>query len=344
VVVAGIGVVVAATSNPSSVSGKTDVHNLPEGPEAPSLAAAKGWINSTPLTAAALKGKVVLYDFWTYSCVNCVRTIPHLRAWYERYAADGLVVIGVHSPEFDFEKNHANVQMAVTNLHVDYPVALDDDMTIWDEFGNQYWPADYIADRTGHIRDMTIGEGNYTSTEDALRELLGVPASAPRAAAVNEGSVGKPPTAAEDVTPETYVGLERGIENPKAGSATYPDVSSPTPDQPYLVGSWFGDTQDVVSQAAGSAIVIRYHAREANLVMATANGAPVDVVITLDGKPLPPDQRTPETQVDANGNTYVQVQASNLYRLVLGPTIEEHTLRLTAQGPGLEAFAFTFSA
>jgi thiol-disulfide isomerase/thioredoxin len=345
-VVAGIGIAVAATSDPNKVAGPVDVHNLPVGPEAPSLAAAKGWINSAPLTPADLKGKVVLYDFWTYSCVNCVRAIPHVRAWYDRYRSDGLVVIGIHSPEFDFEKNHANVQMAVTNLHVDYPVALDDDMTIWDEFANQYWPADYIADRSGHVRDTSIGEGSYTTTEDVIRELLGVPASAPRAGAVDEGNAGKPPTASEDVTPETYLGAERGPENPQLGVATYPEVSSPVADQPYLVGTWSGDAQDVVSEAAGSAIVIRYHAREANLVLATAapGGAPVDLRIELDGKPLPPDERTAETQLDANGNTYVEVSASNLYRLVLGPTIETHTLQLTAERPDLEAFAFTFSA
>jgi thiol-disulfide isomerase/thioredoxin len=344
--VAGLAVAVAATSNPSSVSGPTDVKHLPVGPEAPSLATAKGWINSPPLLPANLRGKVVLYDFWTYSCVNCVRTIPYLRSWYARYAPEGLLVVGIHSPEFDFEKNHANVEAAVSRLHVDYPVALDDDMTIWDEFANQYWPADYIADRDGHIRDTTVGEGGSATTEDVIRELLGVPASAPRAAAVNEGNVGKPPTPSEAVTPETYLGLERGIAGARPGSSTYPDVTSPSRDQPYLVGPWFGDDEDVVSEAAGAAIVVEFHAREANLVLASGapGGAPVDLRVQLDGKPLPPDDRTPETMVDAQGNTFIHVQTSDLYRLVLGPAIGTHTLRLTAQARGLEAFAFTFSA
>ena len=161
VVVAVIGVVVASNANPSKVTGSVDVAHLPVGPTPPGLGDAKGWINSQPLTPAALKGKVVVYDFWTYSCVNCVRTLPYLRSWYDRYAKDGLVVVGVHSPEFDFEKDHDNVRRAVQRLHVDYPVALDDDMAIWDAFGNQYWPEKYVVDREGHLRYEHIGEGGY---------------------------------------------------------------------------------------------------------------------------------------------------------------------------------------
>ena len=339
-------VVVAARSDPSKVAAPLDVHNLPVGPSAPSLTAAKGWLNSPALAPAALRGKVVLYDFWTYSCVNCVRAVPHVRAWYDRYAKDGLVVVGIHSPEFDFEKNHANVRAAVKHLDVDYPVALDDDMTIWNEFANQYWPADYIADRHGHLRASTVGEGSYTETENVLRSLLGVRASAPRAGAVNEGRIGTPPTATDDITPETYLGLQRGIAGARPGAVDYPPTATLGRDQPQLVGRWFGDDEDVVSSASGSAIVIRYRAREANLVMATAaqDGEPVKVRVELDGKSLSPADRTPDTVVDANGHTFVRVQASDLYRLVLGHSIQTHTLRLTAESPNVEAFAFTFSA
>jgi thiol-disulfide isomerase/thioredoxin len=339
-------VVVAARSDPTKVAAPLDVHNLPVGPSAPSLTAAKGWLNSPALPPAALRGKVVLYDFWTYSCVNCVRAVPHVRSWYDRYAKDGLVVVGIHSPEFDFEKNHANVQAAVKRLHVDYPVALDDNMAIWNEFANQYWPADYIADRHGHLRASTIGEGSYTQTENVLRALLGIRASAPRAGAVNEGKIGTPPTATDDITPETYLGLQRGIAGAQAGVVDYPPVTTLTRDRPALAGRWLGDDQDVVSSASGAAIVIRYRAREANLVMATAapGGAPVEVRVELDGRPLPPADRTPDTLVDANGHTFIRVQASDLYRLVLGRSIQTHTLRLTAESPNVEAFAFTFSA
>jgi thiol-disulfide isomerase/thioredoxin len=339
-------VVVAASSDPSKVAGTVDVHHLPVGPDAPALEAANGWINSSPLTRADLRGKVVLYDFWTYSCVNCVRAIPHVEALYQRYARDGLVVVGVHSPEFDFEKNHSNVQAAVKRLDVTYPVALDDDLAIWTEFQNQYWPAHYLADRQGRLRAAGVGEGNYTETEDEVRALLDVPRSAPRAAAVHEGKVGTPPTARQDVTPETYLGLQRGIANAQPGIVTYPAARDTELGQPVLVGPWFGDTQDVASTASGAAIVMKYHAREANLVLASgaAGGAPVDLRITLDGKPLPPAYRTVDTKVAADGSTYVHIDSSDLYRLVLGPAIETHVLRLTAESDGVEAFAFTFSS
>ena len=339
-------VVVASRSNPESVANRADVDNLPVGPQVPRLGAAAGWINSEPLTHADLQGKVVLYDFWTYSCVNCVRTIPHLRALYNRYQPDGLVVVGIHSPEFNFEKNHDNVEAAVTRLHVDYPVALDDNMLIWNEFENNYWPADYIADRRGRLRDMSIGEGGYAHTEDVLRKLLGVAPGAPRAGAPDEGNVGKPPSAGESVTPETYLGLERGTAGAEPGENRYPEPGSLTTDTPRLVGRWFGDAQNVTSLEPGAAIVIRYRAREVNLVMASAapERGPITVRVEVDGEPLPPSYRTSQTIVGADGSTSVSVQTSDLYRLVLGPSIGTHTLRLTAEAPNVQAFAFTFSA
>ena len=204
VLVAIGAVALAAGTKPSSVGG-ADASG--DGSTAPALVA-KGWINSPPLTPAALKGKVVLYDFWTYSCVNCVRTIPYIRSWYDRYRANGLVVIGVHSPEFDFEKNHANVRRAVKKLGVDYPVALDDDMTIWNTFGNQYWPADYLYNRSGHQADVHFGEGGYTATENEIRKLLGVSSSSPRA--VVHGHEGGT-DGSGDITPETYNGSSAAV-------------------------------------------------------------------------------------------------------------------------------------
>ena len=346
VVVAIGAVVVASGSDPAAVGGRVDTSHLEVGPPPPSLTAAKGWLNSPPLMPADLQGKVVLYDFWTYSCVNCVRVIPYLRSWYDRYRQDGLVVVGIHSPEFDFEKDHANVSTAVQRLGVDYPVALDDDMAIWSAFGAQYWPEQWVTDRQGHLRYQTIGEGGERSTEDVLRKLLGVAASAPRAAAVDEGKVGRPPTATQAVTPETYLGLERGTAGAKPGTATYPEVKDLQLGEVSLVGSWQAEGEDVQAAAAGAAIVLRYRAREVNLVMATnaAGGAPVDVTIQLDGKPLPVADRTPQTMVAADGQTFVRVASSDLVRLVLGSAIETHTLRLSARTPGVQAFAFTFSA
>jgi thiol-disulfide isomerase/thioredoxin len=324
VVVLAVGLIVAYRPGSSSRLAASGGGLENDGP-APALVA-KGWLNSPPLAAAALKGKVVLYDIWTYSCVNCVRTIPYVRAWYERYRSDGLVVIGVHSPEFDFEKVHSNVAAAIQRLGVTWPVALDDNMTIWNAFNNQYWPAKYLADRQGQIRYTHFGEGDYGKTEDAIRTLLGLPASAPRAAPPPASPDVRAQKASAAITGETYLGTERGT-----GAAT-------------LSGGWRSDPERIQALVAGASIELPYQAREVNLVMATTGGtaAPIDVLVAVDGRPLSPAYRTSQTRVDAAGRTYVRVAAADLYRLVFGPGIEQHTVRLTAEAPGLQAFAFTF--
>lgn len=334
-------VAVAARTSPSKIAGTAGLSDL--GP-APALHSG-AWINSAPLTTKNLHGKVVLYDFWTYSCVNCVRTLPYLRSWSERYASDGLVVVGVHSPEFQFEHELGNVKRAVTDLHVTYPVVLDNQLAIWSAFHNNYWPADYLADRTGRIRSMHIGEGDYTNTENLLRRLLGVAKTSPRAQAPNVAQEGKPPTEADRLTLETYLGTDRGATNASPGTSTYPE-----PD-PVLVngdarvaGTWTATPQYLRSGASGAAIFLQYRAREVNLVMATDGGKPIDVEVLVDGQPLAPSYRTRQTHVATDGRTSVRVAASDLYRIVLGPAIETHTLKLVASAPGLRAFAFTFGA
>jgi thiol-disulfide isomerase/thioredoxin len=338
VALAVAGVLAAQHTNPSKLSaGASDPSNLPVGPAAPPIQA-KGWLNSPLLAPGDLAGKVVVYDFWTYSCVNCVRTLPYVRSWYERYRQDGLIVIGVHSPEFDFEKVHGNVARAVHDLGVTWPVAFDDDMTVWNAFNNQYWPAKYITDRQGRIRYFHPGEGGYAETEDVIRTLLGLPASAARAAAPHAAASG----GLQPITGETYLGLEQGTTGAKVGPATYADPGTPPPDTARLAGAWAASGQYVSATRAGAAIVLRYRAREVNLVMSPAAAGPVDVLVLLDGKPLPPAYRTAQTKVDSAGRTFVVVSAADMYRLVLGPAVDQHVLRLEAQAPGLEAFAFTF--
>jgi len=336
-VVAVASVLIAAGSNPNAISGHVDTSHLPDDGPAPALVA-KGWINAPPLTQADLRGKVVLYDIWTYSCINCVRTIPYLRAWYDRYRADGLVVVGVHSPEFDFEKVHSNVEAAVKHLDVTWPVALDDDMTIWNEFNNMYWPADYVADRTGHLRYFHPGEGDYENTENVLRTLLGVPATAPRAT-LN----GKTETAASgELNPETYLGTERGVIGTDAGLHVYPAVGELVPPNAALEGPWNGAPEKVTSAAAGADIAVGVIAQSVNLVMAPADGRPTDAIITVDGAPVPPKLRGADVHVDRNGRTVVTVSRSDMYRLIQGPGVEHHQLHVIAEQPGLEAYAFTF--
>jgi thiol-disulfide isomerase/thioredoxin len=335
-IAAVLAVIVAAGSNPAVISGPVDVNNLGDRGPAPALEA-KGWINSPPLSRASLTGKVVLYDIWTYSCINCVRTFPYIRSWYTRYRADGLVVIGVHSPEFDFEKVHSNVAAATKRLDVTWPVALDDDMTIWNAFDNRYWPADYIADRKGHVRYSHFGEGDYTNTENVLRALLGVAPSSPRAGPVNAETA-----SGQRVNPETYLDTLHADLDVQPGTATYPPVPANFREGVAVSGTWDAQEEKVVARAPGARIVLIMHAQSVNLVLASASGKPIDALVTLDGKPVPADERGASLRVDARGRTVVTVTAPDMYRLVLAPGVEDHRLEVTATAAGLEAYDFTF--
>jgi thiol-disulfide isomerase/thioredoxin len=345
VVVVAVGAVVfAAKSDPSSVSGPpVDVRHLAQMGAAPPLAA-RGWINSPALTTKDLSGKVVLYDFWTYSCINCQRTIPYLRAWFDRYRSLGLVIVGVHSPEFDFEKVHKNVESAAERLGVTWPIALDDDMTIWDAFQNNSWPADYFADRHGQIRYTHIGEGDYTEAENVIRQLLGVPATAPRASKITNGEVASSGT----INPETYLGTLRNSEQVwrTIHSGTYDYSAAGTgalafPDAA-LVGRWTANPEYIKSEATAATILLRLHAKEVNLVMATASGKPIDAVVELDGRPIPAADRGASVHEDANGRTVVTIEASDMYRIIRSAAVGDHVLSVAAPGRGLEAYAFTF--
>ena len=346
-VVLSVGaILVAARTDPERLSGRsTDPQNLPVGKPAGRLDGATGWINSPPLGQADLAGKVVVYDFWTYSCINCVRTLPYLRAWHERYAPDGLVLVGVHSPEFDFEHVRANVEAATRRLRVTWPVALDNQKEIWDTFKNAYWPAKYVADREGKIRYNHIGEGAYKETEDVLRSLLGVDPASPRAGASPDGEPDDPPPdAVERISPETYLGTKRGTAEARPGLITYPEPGPLATGNCRLAGQWGAEEEKVTAATSGAAIVLAYRAREVNLVMTPPRGGTVEVQVEVDGRPLAPEFRTEDTMVDGSGATFVRVDHDGLYRLVLGPSVEERTLRLTARQPEVAAFAFTFGS
>lgn len=337
-VAAVVAVLVAIRTDPSTTFAAVDPENLPVAPPVPELAAT-GWINSAPLTSDVLVGKVVLYDFWTYSCVNCVRTIPHLRSWHERYRDDGLVVVGVHTPEFAFEKDRGNVEGAMARLGVTWPVALDEERNIWNAFRNQGWPSKYVTDRTGALRYLHFGEGRYTETEDVLRHLLDVPDDAPRAERPSRGGGDEPDYG--DVTAETHLGTLRGTVA-LDGSHDYDDAAGP-PDlgDVRFAGVWEGDRERVQAGEAGATMSLAYRAREVNVVMAARDGR-VDVVVELDGYPVPKALRTSQTQVDGQGRTFVRVVEDDLYRLVAGESVGRHVIRLTPQAAGLAAYAFTF--
>lgn len=332
IAIAAAAIAVAIRTDPASISGTrnlSSVDDLPvlrKGP-APSLDAGLGWVNSKPLKAADLADKVVLYDFWTYSCVNCVRTLPYLRAWYDRYEKDGLVLVGVHSPEFEFEKNHKNVTAAVRKLNVNYPVVFDDDMAIWQSFNNQYWPAKYVTDRKGQLRFQHFGEGEYSETESTLRVLLGVPKDAARAAdpKAKEGTL----TAA--ITPETYLGAERGDpqgQDLSEGRQSFTPPKTLEHNRFALDGNWTVADEYVESVDSHSQLELRYQGGEVNLVLDRSTPDPVELTVELDGKPV----------------KVITVDAADLYNLIKDGPKGDHTLTLRASGAGVRAFAFTFGA
>lgn len=320
---------------------------LPVEGEFPSLAGANGWLNSPPLTVPSLRGKVVLVDFWTYSCINCIRTLPYVRGWYDKYKDHGLVIIGVHSPEFAFEKNPDNVARAVKALGVDYPVALDNDYAIWKGFHNQYWPAHYFIDARGRIRSHHFGEGDYHESEDVIRQLLteagqkNLPGGY-----VNDDHRGVEAAASGDPTrsPETYVGYARAM-NFAGGRMAHDDPwdyhapNAYATNQWALNGRWIVRDEYAQLERAGGSITYRFRGRDLHLVLGPgSDGKPVRFRVTIDGKPPGADHGM---DTDAAGNGSVDSQ--RLYQLVRQANgTGERLFEITFLDPEVRAYAFTF--
>jgi cytochrome c biogenesis protein CcdA/thiol-disulfide isomerase/thioredoxin len=320
---------------------------LPVEGQMPSLAGATGWLNTPPLTRESLRGKVVVVDFWTYSCINCLRSLPYVRGWYDKYKDHGLVVIGVHAPEFAFEKEPANVARAVKELGVNYPVALDNDYAIWKGFENQYWPAHYFIDAKGNIRAHHFGEGDYAQSEDTIRQLLteagyhDLPGGH-----VRPGSQGAQAAGSGDPmrSPETYVGYARsahfaGGQVAHDDAWTYHAPATLMSGQWSLDGRWTVHAENAGLERAGGRIVYRFRGRDLHLVLGPgANGKPVRFRITLDGKPPGQDHGM---DVDADG--YGTVTEQRLYQLVRQKHGNgERLFEITFLDPGVRAYAFTF--
>ncbi|WP_175670510.1 cytochrome c biogenesis protein DipZ [Burkholderia ambifaria] len=317
----------------------------------PSLDGAVQWLNSPPLTAAGLRGKVVLVDFWTYSCINCLRTLPYTTAWAHKYAPYGLVVIGVHAPEFAFERDIGNVKKAVHDLGIDYPVAIDNGYAIWRAFGNEYWPAHYFVDAQGRIRHHHFGEGEYAQSERAIQSLL-AEAGHPEALNVPIGLTGAPAKGAlaaadsADVrSPETYVGYARAEDFTSPGgvvrdaSHRYDAPAHPDLNDWGLAGTWQVGAERATLAAPAGRIVYRFHARDLHLVLGPgANGKPVRFRVTLDGAA---PGAAHGADVDAQG--YGTVTGQRLYQLVRQPgAIADRTFSIEFLDPGVDAYAFTF--
>jgi cytochrome c biogenesis protein CcdA/thiol-disulfide isomerase/thioredoxin len=314
----------------------------------PSLNGAVAWLNSAPLTRESLKGKVVLVDFWTYSCINCLRAIPYVEAWSEKYKDDGLVVIGVHTPEFAFEKDQANVSKAVQDLKITYPVAIDSNYAIWKAFKNEYWPAHYFIDAQGVIRYHHFGEGEYDKPEQVIQQLLKEKNASLKASGLVQVNASGAQAAADmdDIrSPETYIGYGRQenyvspekIKQDAAGVYTAPgrlDVNNWG-----VVGKWEVGSERAMLLAAPGKIIFRFHARDLHLVLGPGkDGRPIRFRVLLDGG-APLDDHGVDVDSQGNGT----VKEYRLYQLIRQKgKVEDRTFQIEFLDPDVQAFAFTF--
>jgi thiol-disulfide isomerase/thioredoxin len=294
----------------------------------PSFAGATGWVNSEPLGPAELRGRVVLVNFWTWTCINWLRQEPYVRAWSQAYRDDGLVVIGVHTPEFSFEHEIAGVRRATRERAIDYPVAVDNDYEVWSAFANRYWPALYFVDVEGVIRDQHFGEGRYEKSERVIQRLLGVE----RELVAVEG-IGVEAAADWDHlrTPETYLGYSRGERFVSGDDRLRLNHWA-------LAGEWTIGPEKVVLDQAGGSIAVRFHARDAHLVLSAGAREPIAFRVRLDGE-APGLSHGVDVDEDGNG----VLRDARMYQLVRQhDAVQERTLEITFLEPGAEAYAFTF--
>jgi thiol-disulfide isomerase/thioredoxin len=303
--------------------------------ELASLSHATEWINSPPLTAEGLQGRVVLVQFWAYSCINWIRTLPYVRAWDQKYRDQGLMVIGVHAPEFEFERQLANARWGAENFGVDYPVAVDNDFAIWRAFGNQYWPALYLIDGQGRVRHRHFGEGDYEQSERIIQELLaeaGARSIGHDLVSVAGRGVEAPADWASLRSPETYLGSERSENRVSSGARL-------RLNQWALGGDWTVQRQAVVLDEANGRIAYRFHARDLSLVMAPgAKGGPVRFRVLIDGHPPGPAHGI---DVDEQGNG--AVAEARMYQLIRQPgVVADRQFEIQFLDPGVEVFVFTF--
>jgi thiol-disulfide isomerase/thioredoxin len=317
--------------------------------ELPQLAGAIDWINSPPLTVAALRGKVVLVDFWTYTCINWRRTFPYVQAWADKYKPQGLVVIGVHTPEFSFEKDLDNVRRETSALKVGYPVAVDSDYAIWRAFRNQYWPALYLADTQGHIRHHQFGEGGYEESERAIQQLLkeaGQTNVPHELVSLEPDGVEKAADWSQVRSPESYVGYQLAESFASPGDAVrdrrhaYTAPERLTLNEWALVGDWTIGPEAVVLDGGSGRILYHFHARDLNLIMGPiARGSPVRFRVRIDGAP---PGSAHGLDVDAQGNGTVASEP-RMYQLIRQPgPIADRSFEIEFAGPGVAAYDFTF--
>ncbi len=313
-----------------------------------------GWLNSPPLDLKALHGKVVLVDFWEYTCVNCLRTLPYLRTWYQRYRDDGFVIVGVHTPEFGFSGQSANVEAAAKHLDVTWPIVLDSKDAIWNRYHNDGWPHEYLYDQNGKLVDSVSGEGEYPETEAKIQGLLKAAnpqlTLPPVMALLPQDSYTRPGALCYLHTPELLIAHEHiadatAFDNP-ARDSTYTDRDATHRDGAiYLQGVWRLTPQAAVSNSLKGYVALRYHAIEVVGVLAPgADGKSVRVDVTQDGLPVAKADAGSDIRYDADGTSYVTVDASRAYELVMNAKFGQHELRLSPEGYGVGVYSFAFEA
>jgi hypothetical protein len=307
----------------------------------PSLGGATEWLNSEPLGPAELGGSVVLVNFWTLTCINWLRQEPYVRAWSQTYRDDGLIVVGVHTPEFTFEHSIEEVGRAIAAREIDYPVAVDNDYGVWRAFANHYWPALYFVDREGIIRDQHFGEGRYVESEQHIQQLLGITRPPVQ---VSGAGVEAPADWARLGTPETYLGYARAERFSSADGVTVDELRAFQPPRNLsanhwsLAGGWTIEQERVVLGEAGGSILLRFHARDAHVVLSACSAEPTPFQVLLNNHAPGPAHGA---DVDEHGNGLVQ--EGRLYQLVRQPgVVEERTLTITFHARGVAAYAFTF--
>ncbi len=346
---------------------------------APEFQGIDGWINSEALSLEELRGQVVLVDFWTYSCVNCIRTFPYLKEWHQKYSGYGLVIVGIHTPEFEFEKLRENVVAAVESYGLEYPIAQDNDYRTWNVYSNNAWPAKYLIDRQGNLRYHHFGEGSYAETEEVIRELLSESGSG---FPIQDVKVNSSPEPEEDpeafgsvpsrrLTRELYAGYYRNQALPSSSSPSlfgplpayimqveyylqqdaavlYEDLGDHLNNFIYLQGLWQNGQESLtharVTEEYEDHIAIKFYANSVNAVMNGDPGSPAPVLVTLDGLPLDQESAGADVMFAPDGSSYVLVGQPKMYRLVEKAKFSGHELRLSPMSADFSLFAFTFGA
>ena len=338
------------------------------GPRAAEVEGINAWINSDPLTIEELEGKVVLVDFWTYTCINCIRTFPYLKLWHSRYADDGLVILGIHTPEFEFEEDYDNVKRATRENGILWPVAQDNEYVTWKNYSNRYWPAKYLVDQDGIVRYTHFGEGSYSQTEEQIRLLLaeaGADLSDDKLVLPTDQEVDMTflTTRNAQVTPELYAGYERNFSAALYGRGAYvvqPEYfdsrdevatlkapSELAPHKIYFNGPW-----SIMAESSRHAretsenedyITLNYSAKSVNAVLTSESDQTYPVLLTMNGQPLTEENKGRDVIIGEAGQSYIEVDGARLYELVDNPQyVQDQELRMSSNSPDFGLFAFTF--